>query len=460
MRTFATGIAGLDRLLGEIRVPYTMLIAGHPGAGKTTLASTICYHNTLRGGKCLYITLYEDREKLYSFMERLGLRLREAESRGLFKYLKLPLSSDIEGTIDAINKAVSEGYDIVVLDSVTALLDSIKDRFEKRAWLLNYFYQLPQLFNGLLILVSELPYGEERLDLGSVEFVVDATIILKHRVEDGLLVRLIEVRKSRGTPIYVAEAPFTIAEGSGIEVFTPPILEELPEQGGELEPPCKVYRERVTHFHQGFLINIFFPPETVYGREALLCLLALAIKHNLKILVISYITPPLTLIDTLTKTLGDYGVDHRDALEVLRKFMVVRALNPYAYSVAQLSARELMLIDNVKPNIVVFHGIHVARYMVAEYQKVFRELYNEVLYLKSRNISVVRIGSCVDETICSLESSISDVTFRIIRTYNEDKTDYKIHVFRRYIEPSIVSSSENKSCLMECIEIIKSYIAR
>ncbi|MEM1816509.1 MAG: ATPase domain-containing protein, partial [Desulfurococcaceae archaeon] len=227
-KTFTTGIESLDRLIGAIRAPYTILVAGHPGAGKTTLASTICYHNALKGRKCLYVTFYEDKDKLYSYMKKLGMPLSEVESKGLMRFLKLPAIHDVDSVVDVLNKNVIEGFDLIVIDSITVLLEAVKDHTEKRAWLLNYFYQLPILVNGLLVLVSELPFGEERLGLGSIEFVVDAILILKHRVEDRLLLRLLEIRKARGAPIHVAEVPFTIAEGRGLLVYTQPVLEELP----------------------------------------------------------------------------------------------------------------------------------------------------------------------------------------------------------------------------------------
>ena len=77
------GIEGLNKFLGNfISPPYNIVIAGHPGSGKTTMASTICYSNALKGRKCLYISLQEDKEKLYEYMSKLGLNLKEAESRG------------------------------------------------------------------------------------------------------------------------------------------------------------------------------------------------------------------------------------------------------------------------------------------------------------------------------------------------------------------------------------------
>lgn len=452
-KTFITGIESLDKLIGVMREPYTILVSGHPGSGKTTLALTTCYHNALHGKKCLYVTFYEDKNKLYKYMEKLGLKLSEAESKGLLRFLKLPTTLDIDNIVDVLNKNIVEGFDVVVIDSITVLLEAVKDYAEKRAWLLNYFYQLPLVTNGLLILVSELPFGEEKLGLGSIEFVVDAILILKHKVEDRLLVRLLEIRKARGAPIHVAELPFTIAESRGILVYTPPVLEEIPREKEEIEPVCEVLKSRISHIHKDFFINVFYPPETVYGHEVLVTLLALAIKYNYKVLVVSYISPPEVLENIVVKTLVDYGLNQEVAKRLLYEHFVFRALNPFAYSVYELAMKELAVVNEVNPDIVVFHGIQVLENVELSFH--FKELYKQVLYFKSKGISVVRVGSCINEARCSGVASIADLTLKVERVYRENSVDYRVIVFRRYKEPSIITHEDNLKCFKECIEFIK-----
>ena len=458
-KRFVIGVPGLDRLVGEVVAPYTILIAGHPGSGKTILASTICYRNALKGGKCLYISLYEDKEKLFRYMERLGLRLREVELSGLFKFVKLPFTFDINMVIDEVGKLVGEGYSVIVVDSITALLEVVKEHAEKRAWLLNYFYQLPVLFNGLLILVSELPYGEERTGLGSIEFVVDSIFILKHRIEDHLLTRLIEVRKTRGAPINIAEAYFTIAENIGIVVFTPPILQEIPHEGEELEPICNTLKNVIGHFHKGFIINVFLPYEAPMGRETILAVLSTALKYSLRVLILSYISSPGVLIETLRSVFMDRGLNAEEIDKLIEKHLIITALNPFGYSLAELAAHEQILIEQLKPDVVVFHGVHLASATHSEYKKYLRELFNEVMYLKRKGITVVRIGNYIDDYIYRIETSLADVTFKIKRIYKEDGTaDFKVYVNRRYREPRILSSTEMKECIREIIDLIESYI--
>ncbi|MEM4880529.1 MAG: ATPase domain-containing protein [Desulfurococcaceae archaeon] len=455
-KTFITGVESLDRLIGAIRAPYTILVAGHPGAGKTTLASTICYHNALKGRKCLYVTFYEDKDKLYSYMKKLGMPLSEVESKGLMRFLKLPAIHDVDSVVDVLNKNVIEGFDLIVIDSITVLLEAVKDHTEKRAWLLNYFYQLPILVNGLLVLVSELPFGEERLGLGSIEFVVDAILILKHRVEDHLLLRLLEIRKARGAPIHVAEVPFTIAEGRGLLVYTQPVLEELPPGREAIELTCSALRSRVGHVHKDFFINIFYPPETVYGERALIMLLAQAIKYNLKILVVSYISSPELLRGLLLWILEERGLS-RDVVEkVIDRYLVFRGINPFAYNVHELVMKELALVEEVKPDIVVFHGVQVVEVPIYH----FKELYKQVLYLKSRGIGIVRVGSCINDVVCDSVASIADLTLKVKREYREKHVDTRVIVLRRFHPPSIITGEEDLECFEENINTIVQEVSK
>ncbi|MEM1696840.1 MAG: ATPase domain-containing protein, partial [Desulfurococcaceae archaeon] len=182
--TYRTGVSGLDELVGEISPPYTILISGNPGTGKTTLASTICYTNAIQGKKCLYLTFYEDKEKLFRFMRKLGINLEEAEAKGLLKYLRLPVSLDVEGLVNTIGKLiVEEGFRVLVVDSITVILEAVKEDPGKRGWILNYFYQLPNLMNGLVVLIAELPLQKPMVEHGFLEFTVDAALVLKNKVE-------------------------------------------------------------------------------------------------------------------------------------------------------------------------------------------------------------------------------------------------------------------------------------
>ena len=457
-RRVALGVPGLDRLIGVVEPPYTLLVAGHPGAGKTTLATAICYANVVEGRRCLYLTFYEDRGKYFRFMKRLGFDLESAESRGLFRFVRLPQTLDVEAVVGEVNRVLAEGFDVVVVDSITALLEPVAGSAERRAWLINYFYQLPTAINGLLILVAELPYGEERLGLSSVEFVADAVVLLKHRIEDGFLTRVIEVRKARGAPIHVAETYFTIAERVGIVVFTPPVLAEIPQEGEEIDLVCSSLKEVVEHYHRGFAINVFYPPEPGTGLEALVGALALALKNGMRLLVVSY-THPITVLRAVIKDrLARYGISGEKVDRALDRYAVITALNPFAHSVTQLTARELTIIEQVKPDLVVFYGVHLPR-VIAPTHLHFKELFNELMYLKFRGITVVRVGVCFDKTECDREISLSDVTYRFERSLGGRGEGVEAYVYRRFGTFARLSGNVVGECEKEWAKTIEELLS-
>jgi circadian clock protein KaiC len=461
LRRYTTGVVGLDKLIGEITAPYTMLIAGHPGTGKTTLAATICSENAAKGEKCLYISFYEDKEKHYRYMKKLGLNLEALESKGVYRFIRLPTTLNIDQLVEEITRLISEGYSVLVVDSITVLLEPVLENPEKRAWLLNFFYQLPVVMNGLLILIAELPYGEERITPYSIEFIVDALIVLKQRIEDSFSTRLIEIRKARGASIEAAETVFSISEDLGVVVHPPPILREIPREGGELRLVCKPLREIVNHYHRGFTVNIFYSPGSPPGTEDLLGILAMAVENDLKVLVISYSHPPPVLVGNITYLLRNSGLSDQGVKDVLDRYMTITALNPFGQSLPMLYARELEIIELVEPDVVVFHGVHVSRSTTRDYGKYFKELYNELMYLKSKGITVIRTGICIDNYHCDAEASIADVTYRFNRVVKESgEVDVKIIVYRRFRDPVILPGEVLKECVSEWANAIKNKLVR
>jgi len=448
------GIEGLDKLLGSfISPPYNIVIAGHPGSGKTTMASTICYSNALKGRKCLYISLQEDKEKLYEYMSKLGLNLRDVESRGLFKFIKIPMSLDIEGVAETISKFVSEEHTVVVIDSLNPLLDIVEKNIEKRSWLQNFFYTISRVINGLLILIAEMPYGSQTIELGSIEFVSDAILILKHRIDEGFLVRTLEIRKARGAPILLAEVPFSISEGKGVEVWIPTILEEINEVGKQIGVPCNLLQKTLMHIHKGMVINITYPPDTDYV-DLMLVLLGLALKENLKLLLISYKYPPTSTQEALRNKLINKGISRDQVEKLISDYIIFKSINPFSYSVSQLVIRELLMIEKLNPDIIVFHGVEIPRH-TTNINTHIRELYNQMNYLKKLGKIIVRIGAYTDNLSYNLESRIADVIIRFWYEGSEGNVSHKAYIWRRFRYPYIATQEELQECVEEAMNTIR-----
>jgi len=79
----------LKELLSDfVGFPRLVVVAGHPGSGKTSLASTICLYALEKNEKCLYISFQEDRNRLYSQLEGIGINFRKYDEKGLSKVRK------------------------------------------------------------------------------------------------------------------------------------------------------------------------------------------------------------------------------------------------------------------------------------------------------------------------------------------------------------------------------------
>jgi hypothetical protein len=137
--------------------------------------------------------------------------------------------------------------------------------------------------------------------------------------------------------------------------------------------------------------------------------------------------------------------------------MEIVALNPFAHSLTQLAARELTIIEQRKPDIVLFWGIHLPRSSDG-YVAVLKELFNELMYLKSRGITVLRAGPCLNEEVCNAETSISDLTARFVREFREDgSAQTKIYFYKRFEEPRMFPSSVVSEFMKRCVEILREY---
>jgi len=453
----AFGVEGLDKLFSDVmRPPVTIVVAGNPGAGKTTLASTICYYNALNGHKCLYVSLQEDREKLFSNMKNLGIDLEPLERKGLVKFIKFPLYSDVSEIANEINNSIStENFSIIVIDSINPLLQAVESDYAKRAWLQNYFCSLAKLVSGVVVLVAELPFGRKRVELGAIEFVVDAMVILKHSIERGLVSRSVEVRKAREAPLHIAEMPFSIQQGKGIIVYVPPVLEEIAREGREIEIPCKEIKSRmsmVAHLHRGMVIYIAYPPDA-RPLNFIPLFMGVAALNKMKVHVISYLYPPELVRLLIYRSFYEL-IDKERFERLVSNFVMVHSLNPFTYSLSELLHKELTMISE-DDDIVAFHGVDVLWAVMRSRGEYLQNLYNQLNYLKSRQKLVIRMGSVISEEMYRVNAALSDLVMRFELEHKDGDTEYKVYIWRRGLEkPFVLRENELARCIAEVAEKI------
>lgn len=459
---FTTGCKELDDLLGEIPEKYMLLIVGHPGAGKTTLASSICYANALKGYRCLYVSFYEDREKLFRNTAKLGIDLSRLEAANLVTFIKVPVMKPRE-VIDVVNEMIiKDGYRVVVIDSINPLIELYKEK-EQRALLLNFFYNLVNAINGLLVTVAETPWGKESLNLGSIEFVADAIIYLKHRVSHGLLVRVLEVRKSRGSPLNVVEIPFEIVERRGIVVY-PPSKPEKPVTLVEEKLKSRTIVEKMLGpVYRGDVITVSAPPNA-RTPMAFLPLIDIAVENDLKVLMISYKYSPTEMISVVRSALIKYmDLSNEEASWVVNKYIYVESVNPAAISIPRLAHFELRLVEEHKPSIVVFHACEIPWRLMksVEESAYWSQLVNQLIWLENQGIIVARFISRIDKHFVKVSEALSDLVVRIHYRALEGTLKPVWYVWRRGEEPKVIDFTNKEvvekmtECLSKFKEILK-----
>ena len=295
-----TGIVGIDRLLGGgFPRGSIVLVAGTPGAGKTTFAAKFVYEGVKKYGEpAVYLSFIEPKYDFYRFMSSLGMDFEELEKSGMFKYiegLQTQTSEGIEEALkDFLESIISMDAKRAVIDSLTAITQ-IAGLRGARELLRNAIVAGLKPMGITAILIAELPIGSPVVGFGVEEFVVDGVIILRSMIENGVLIRKMEIRKMRGSEIPRAEVYFDIAPGEGIKAY---ISERLCEA---LPPSTEVTYEipikELTYLlgqrlSKGSQIAIVAKEACVGLIAALAILLPIISRYGGKLLIRSFSKPP------------------------------------------------------------------------------------------------------------------------------------------------------------------------
>uniref|UniRef100_A0A7J2U3Z7 KaiC domain-containing protein n=1 Tax=Ignisphaera aggregans TaxID=334771 RepID=A0A7J2U3Z7_9CREN len=409
----SNAISFIVEVLGDfVAEPRLVVVVGHPGAGKTTLASYMCYYAMQRGEKCLYISFQEDGDRLYKQLYNIGLDFKRFEDLKQLTFIKLPVPARedlVQSALEDLSKNVSEHRPrVLVVDSVTAMLSSVKGSARIRGYLQNFFWELQKTVEGSIVLIAEVPLDKEYAELGWIEFVADAILILKHRARMGLVERVLEIRKVRGRKLTYSEVYFTIDNERGMYFYKPIVLQEIKA------PP----RRRVMAVHHGDKVEfkeVASPPLAVYveypaGLTPWLPIayaLLIHMSRDGKTLFISYNTDETSFKTFLSWVLELYGADKVLINAILNRVSFV-GLNPSAHTLHELVIHMLNAIDAVKPTAVYIHDVATAWTSAAVDPKEYATiLYNFVFEVRSRGIDIIRIGSYVDSVFSSLNKLVS-----------------------------------------------------
>jgi len=211
-----TMVNGFDQLFlkGGIPKGNSVLIAGGPGTGKSTLCRQICFNLVTKGKKCMYVSFEESKERIVKSMENFGWNVLKYVENGNFLIQKINPLDILRmkfGSIGGSGSATEISYkikpliipkdfqpDVIVVDSLSAIIAAsvTKDK--------NYRVYLQQLFSffeetgATSFLITETdPMPTRYSDSGIEEFLADGIIVLYNVKKEDRRENAIEILKMR-----------------------------------------------------------------------------------------------------------------------------------------------------------------------------------------------------------------------------------------------------------------------
>lgn len=245
IRQLPTGVPGLDEVLGGGLPEFSFnVVAGAPGAGKTTLAQQIVFGLASPSRRAIYFTVMGEPplkmlryQQQFGFFDaaKIGTSLRMANLAGEAARCSLDeLLQRIVAEVEAYNPG------IVVVDSFRSIVQAAAGRGEGEAALQAFVQQLAlrlTSWQATTFLIGEyLPSDAEH---NPVFTVADGLLWLYQSVDRNSMVRKLQVIKSRGHAAIPGLHTFRISQ-NGIQVFPRMILPaptNAPEsRGGAARP--------------------------------------------------------------------------------------------------------------------------------------------------------------------------------------------------------------------------------
>jgi circadian clock protein KaiC len=223
-----TGVPGLDQILGGGLPEYSFnIIAGPPGAGKTTLAHQIMFGMATERRPALYFTvLGEPPLKMLRYQQQFDFFDSEKVNRSVrfFNLSEDIASGDLAQVLRRISSEVAaHSPALVFIDSFRSVILAEQTGRDSFLSLQQFIQQLGTLmtsWQATTFLIGE--YFAEN-DPNPVFTVADGMIWLRQSVERNSVVRKMEVAKMRGAATLAGLHTFRITSG-GIHVFAPPPL--------------------------------------------------------------------------------------------------------------------------------------------------------------------------------------------------------------------------------------------
>lgn len=234
MQQIGSGIAGLDQILfGGIPKGRSVLVAGEPGTGKTTLCLQYLYHGLKQGEAALFVSIDEKPEHVLADALSLGWDLDPFLESGKLHVMDITQhfgrleasekSIDLAHVIQAIMaKIKSTGATRVVIDPIAPLVFGESHMQHVVSYIRALIFALEDSGDVTTLLTSYVPVGSDKVSIiGVEEFATSGIVILKLEQLHQNYVRTLRVKKMRGTRMDLSAYHIEIMADRGVVVRNP-----------------------------------------------------------------------------------------------------------------------------------------------------------------------------------------------------------------------------------------------
>lgn len=217
-RRIGTGSPGLDQMLqGGIPSGSVSLLAGMPGAGKTTLGLSFLAEGGRKGEKGIYVGFEEAPSRLLGKSDALQLNVTEMVNRGNVEVHWFPAFELIPDQVAwwLLNLVDSSGAQRLVIDGIDAILSKLASDWRSRSFVTAMMAALRSK-NLTTLVTYEMPrVGSIGSDpfYERVSSTVDNIILLQYVELRSELHRLISIMKVRESDFDHSIREFTISTG-------------------------------------------------------------------------------------------------------------------------------------------------------------------------------------------------------------------------------------------------------
>lgn len=199
---FSSGIDELDLMLGGgIEEGSSTLIAGPPGAGKSTLATQFVHSSLKQGLKASLFLFEESTSNLLNRTDSLGLSLRDGIREGQMNVQQVDPAQLTPGEfVHLVCRSADEGAKVVVIDSLNGFLQAMPN--EKLLAihmheLLTYLGQRGVV--TILIGVQQGMLGSNMTTSIDATYLADNVLLLRYFESQGEVQQALSVFKKRGS---------------------------------------------------------------------------------------------------------------------------------------------------------------------------------------------------------------------------------------------------------------------